>query len=503
MLRRTCQRWNSLLSSTQLMRNALSRFTTHHPADSALDTQADANPSLVLELRHILALRLALPFTYVSFPGNASSLDLRHLKITPIQLKGRFLAQLRRDHSRQWESVVVWDLVSGDSGTFRGQARESLLEFALSTGIIAYVTFTGILYVASLGELTASPTPVRLPSSSVFAMAANGDTVAMLLANGHEPVVMIYNAGTRKSNSFNLEAARTAAQEKDPGMVWKVRTVAVNEGRGTIDFGAISFPGNGTEGKPSGLRVLVFRFSLAGEYLMHTAWDQNAHGLSRSRGPDATLGPLQATGERGLLSMEVVYHYDHYDDPPDAVLVPASLTLLYDEDDMSLKAVDWMVSRSKSVPRPVLWKDRLYRITSQVGPIPAFHAHSRSETGFDELDVGPNALTRLKDQSTDPPALGIHTDWRIKPISEHSRLWPRDVRMQPQLDFEGIDDFLVMNDSFLVTVSAHEYPAKIKVFCLDERVKLHGAECTLLWEREANPSLYWDNEIKYNLPSSV
>jgi hypothetical protein len=506
-LRRICHRWNEQLSSAQLMRAAVDRFATEHPADSALDTRAVANPSLELELRHILALRLALPFTYVSFPGDALFKNLDSRKMPVIQLKGRYLAHLRYEQSIQGQSVMVRDLVSGHSALFRGQARESLLGFALSTAIIAFVTYTGTLYVASLGDLAASPSLVRLPSSSIFGMAANGSTVAVLLLNSLEPFVVIYNAGTRKSNSFALEAMKIAAHEKE--MRLEMRSMAVDEERGTIDFAAITFTGSKAENGTIGLSVMVFRFSLAGEYVTHTAWDQQVHGLRGARRANAFLGPLQATGERGLLSMELSYEFDDPVDPSSVVLVPANLTLLYDEDKMSLKAVHWMVSRHlisdpDDITRPVLWKDRLYRATFQAGPVPAFCVNSRSETGYDELDVGPHALTRLKDHSTDPPALEPHVDYldQNEPMSLHSRLWPRGVRRRYEMGQRGCSDFLVMNDSFVVTVSVYGEPADINVACFDERIKLHGAESTKLWEHGAKSSMRWDNDVSYILPSS-
>jgi hypothetical protein len=486
------------------MRNALSRFATQHPADSALDTQAGANPSLVLELRHILALRLALPFTYVSFPGDASPEDyIRPRRMPFIQLKGRYIAQLT-----QGESVMVRDLVSGASATFRGQAREKIMGLALSTEIIAFVTYTGILYVASLGDLIASPSPVRLPSSLAFTMAANGNTVAVLLGHPNIPSVVVYHAETRRSISFTLEASRIAKRTKGPSSYLEVCTMAVNGERGIIDFAALSFPFNGSEEKTSGLRVLVYRFSLAGEYVRHTAWWPRLHNLPGTLGGDSSLGPLQATGERGLFSMELAYRYD---DPPSVTPVSAKLTLLYDEDDMSLKAVDWMESRSQPHytdsyhTRPVLWKDRLYRATPQEGLVPAFHVNFRSETGYDELDVGPHALRRLKDQTTDPPAPDILANYSTRDVSP--RLWPLGVRMRPEMGDEGLCDFLLMNDSFAVTASAGPtgsgYPVDIKIACLDERVKLHGAESTKLWDQGAKSSMRCDSGIEYILPSSV
>jgi hypothetical protein len=60
----------------------------------------------------------------------------------------------------------------------------------------------------------------------------------------------------------------------------------------------------------------------------------------------------------------------------------------------------------------------------------------------------------------------------------------------------------VMNDSFMITVSVHGDPADIQVACFDERVELHGAESSKLWEHGAKSSMHYDSRIKYILPSS-
>jgi hypothetical protein len=53
----------------------------------------------------------------------------------------------------------------------------------------------------------------------------------------------------------------------------------------------------------------------------------------------------------------------------------------------------------------------------------------------------------------------------------------------------------VMNDSFVVTVSVYGEPADINVACFDERIKLHGAESTGLWEHGAKSSMRWDSDV--------
>ena len=485
------------------MRDAVNRFATEHPADSALGTNTDTTPSLALGLRHVLALRLARPFTYVAFPGDASTQPLMRERMPFIQLKGKHVAHL--SGSVECDPIIVRDLVSGDHAGFRGQAREKVMGFALSTEIVAFVTYTGTMYVASLADLTASPSPVRLPSSSVLDMAASGGTVACLLGGSCDPLVVIYKAGTRKSNSFTLETMQSLAQQEDFQFSPNVCTISVNEDRETVDVAAISFPSDGNESSESVLRVMVSRYTLAGDHIAQTAWDQQIFGL---RDKTASLGPLQGTGERGILSMEVNYYHDDLlssnnertTDIPTPLIT--GLTLLYDEDMMGLKAIDWTVFRCTEpsfthIPRPTLWKNRLYRTIPQADETPTFSAAFRSETRGPQ--DGPHVLEQLNEQCLRSDQGNVNS----RMDHGYSRLWPQSVQRRPRIELEGCHDFLVMNDSFAVTVRANRGPAGIQVACFDERVEMHGAESTGLWEDGAKSrTLCWNNNVPYTLPST-
>ena len=62
-----CRRWNTVLSSDNFTRTALNRFETHDPEDSAVSPENLASSSHMLAQRHIQALRIGRPFSYVNY----------------------------------------------------------------------------------------------------------------------------------------------------------------------------------------------------------------------------------------------------------------------------------------------------------------------------------------------------------------------------------------------------------------------------------------------------
>jgi hypothetical protein len=514
-LRRTCQRWNEQLSSTQLMRDALKRYATHHPADSALDTTNStdsSSPSLVLELRHVLALRLARPFTYVSFPGNIarpSTLHLTRQTMSSLLLNGTKIAYIRAPPQlTESYTVVVRDLVSGSVTDVHGEARENAMNIALSTDVVAFVTFSGILYVASLLDLDASPSRVRLPSSGTAVVAAWGGTVVCHLAPS--PHMIIHQHAIRRSRSFSLEPAKTAWEHADPRIKQHVFAMSVNEGRETVDVVAVvsadKFHNIGVA--RTHLRVVVSRFTFEGEYITQVTWEQPIPGLC---GEPFFLAPLQATGERGVSSIELCYHFDQSTPeirnkrrgrvPDDTNMPVACLALLYDEVEMSLKAVDITMAtysefHDNLVPKLWLWKDRLYRSGLQAGHLANFSASSHSRIPHGQAYDGPHSLKRMDDLFSnfkiDDDEDDDNNNDDDSPFLE-SRLWHQRVQKRSKMGLGCCHDLLAMNDSFIVTVRSDKKAGDIQVACVDERVKLHGAQSTKLW----------DSEHSYTLPSSV
>jgi hypothetical protein len=382
------------------------------------------------------------------------------------------------------------------------------MNVALSTELVAFATYAGVLYVASLKDLTAPPSPVRLPSSYVVAIAAGRGTVACVL-RGSQPVVVIHRTATRKSTSFNLRAAQISERLTDPNTHLRVRAISINEDRETIDIAAVVSPRGQGRIEETDLCVIVSRFNFAGEYVTQVAWEQQIPEIS---GLTASLGSFGATGERGLHSMELTYSYSrsrsgtrsvHEVQNADTVVsapresVVAGITLLYDEVEVSLKPVDQTFSTPRTALlnpnlRPLLWKDRLYRAAPRTGPMAAFQAASRSSAPQGTSYDGPHILRTLDGQFTRDLDDGrLEAELNDEPLYVDSRLRPQGVQIRPTGRRVAYHEMIAINDSFVVTVGSDD----IEVACFDERVKLYGAESTKLWDP--------DHEHPYSLPSSA
>jgi hypothetical protein len=498
------------------MRNALNRLATHHPADSALDTTTsnDTTPSLALDLRHVLALRLPRPFTRVSFPGDiarSSTMSQTRQRMSSILLKGRRIAYIRAPlDPHDNHQVVVRDLISGCVATVHGEARENAMTIALSTDVVAFVTFAGVLYVASLLDLNAPPSRVRLPSSGTPVVAAEGGTVVCHLATS--PHMIIHQHASRISRSFSLEPAKTAWEQAEPKIKQHVFTMSVNEVRETVDVIAVVSANkyHNIGAAQTLLRVVVSRFTFTGEYITQVTWEQQIPDL---RGEPFSMAPLQATGERGLFSMELCYRFDPTTPaihnkrrgrvPDDSSLPVACLTLLYDEVEMSLKAVDMTTSPAqfydKEVSRPLPWKGKVYRPGAHAGSAAAvFLLRTPRGLSYDEL----HTLKQMDDlfsnikTDDDDDGDGDNDDYDDdEDGSQHlnTRLLHRRIQQRSKIGLGRCGDLLAMNDSFIVTVRPDKKSGEIHVVCVDERVKLYGAMSTKLWDP--------DHEHPYSLPS--
>ena len=516
-LRRTCRRWNEQLSSAQLMRDSVNRFATEHPSDSALDKDANTPQSLALGLRHVLALRLARPFTYVSLPDTLGTLHSTKLsrqeKLSRFRLKGKHIAYF------QDKSVFFRDLISGQTALLCGEAREVIMDVTLSTELVAFTTYAGILYVARLKDLTAPPSPVRLPSSNLSLITAEGGIIGCIFT-GSELLVIIYNAASRKSTSFNLRAVQDLERQTNPGTHLRVCAMSINEDRETIDIAAVVSPTGREMNEDIKLRVVVLRFSFAGEYIMQVAWEQQMPGLGRYC---ERLGPFKATGEKGIHSMRLNCYYSQYQpyqpyqpgmfDVREANTVAsaprkishAELTLLFDDVEFSLKSVDPKILALAYYPTPgpvrapLYWKDRLYGTGSHTGPMADFLAASRSGTPHGPSYDGPNTLQRLDGAPISDVDEGrLESEMNDEAPYVVSRFWPRSVQNQPTGGKGGRHE-AAMNESFIVIVSTD----LIEVACFDERIKMHGAASTKLWEHGAKSGMRRDKEVSYILPSSV
>lgn len=493
-----CRRWCDVLSSDKFARTALKRFDTHDPQDSALDAEAHASSSHMSALRHILALQNGRPFSFLEICEELafvpSSQPVTHL----IRLKGKHLAYLRGDsETREGNTVVVNDLVSGEWTALCGTAREKVMSIQLTSDIVAFLTYAGTVYVASLLNLTDSLQCVRLPSSSVLATSSCQATLACLIQGALTPTAVIYDAVTRRTHSFSLQPAY------DLGDGMGRFAILIDSRKQCIDVFSLR---KSLERRH--LHIDVSRFSFAGERIMHTS-SKKRHEVSTPQ--NCSIGPVEPTGERGIHQLALSYEGGHlYKRGPRF----HRWTLIYNATTMKLKAIDCFTERGPfdhmHFPKPALWKDRLYR--SELDPL--LVSTARRPAPFD----GPHTLRNIRNDTYDdnyieredeknnvivqPSSLRSwkadqqeFTDRRLEWARRHyqpttlPKFHPNDplglevndlppgfMKVVPPERFHTI---VAMNDTFGVAI--YQRHGFIGVMCFDERVTLHGGGKTFLW----------------------
>jgi len=504
--RMICRRWNTVLSSDNFTRTALNRFETHDPEDSAVSPENHASSSPMLALRHTLALRNGRPFSYVNYGDQFAFLPNSHPIAHQLRLKGKNIAYLRGNpDTREGTNVVIRDLVTGGTTSLCGTAREKVMLIELSTSIVAFFTYTGIVYIASLLDLPDSLRAVRLPSSKIHAAHADRGLLACLLDGTSTLTVFIHDAETRRSTSFSYHRHEYCDKNEED----HCHAVLTNSHDECIDVLSVVI----STDEPK-LHVKVARYSLTGERKSQdrlTMW-HGIEDLSR-----VTLGPILPTGERGLYQLVLSVPYQLYGIVLfDTNFAPNTVTLK-------------MVDRRVLSPMAFLWKDRLYRTDLQVSVVLVDTAQRR-RAPFD----GPHSLRALSNEVWLRPMTiaeecdkmqedeeqemqdkknvrpGTSTHWRPSALRD----WrgrrpkhdlPRNMRMaahtqdQPSMLPEhpittsifgerlglaqpALHTIVAMNDTFAVATCRNS--GYIGVICFDERVNLYGAGGTDLWAHQ-------------------
>lgn len=377
-----CRRWNDVLSSDNFKRTALNRFDTHDPADSALDPATHASSSHMLALRHTLALRNGRPFSYVNYGDQFAFLPNSHPVAHQLRLKGKNIAYLRGDpKTRDGTTVVIRDLVNGEATPLCGSAREKIMLIELSTDIVAFFTYVGTVYVASLLDMADSLRAVRLPSSTIHATYTDRGTLACLLGGASGMTVFLHDTKTRKSASFSHDRHASCDETEDV----HCHAVLVNSDDKLVDVFSVVNLRVGSK-----VRVDVVRYSFTGERKKR---DRLTMFHATKNLAKASIGPVLPTGECGLFQL--------------ALSLPKSLhgTLLFDAKSATLKMID------EDVNSTALWKDRLYRS----GGANVLVDTARRPAPFD----GPRSLRALDDEASKRLSEVKQHDWSV---SSHDSL---------------------------------------------------------------------------------
>lgn len=496
-----CRRWNNVLSSDKFTRTALNRFDTHDPQDSALDAETYASSSHKSAIHHVLALRHGRSHSCQNisdkFACATSVRSLKHL----LRLKGKHIAYLRGNpKTHEGNTVVVRDLVAGKVTSLCGTAREKIMSIELTSDIVAFFTYRGTVYIASLQALTDTPRSVRLPSSSILATSSCRTTLACLVRGSSSLIAVVHDTGVRRTHSFELQPVH--GHNDDMSRC----TVLLDSREQCVHVFIVRAPNTG-----HCLRIEVSRYSYAGARTAEASFVMQ-HELSLAQ--NVIIGTVEPTGEQGLHQIAL-----SYGDGSSC----KRWTLIYDSKMITLKAIDcfpqWGASDYRLLQQPALWKDRVYRCeghrlrietawrsASHDGPHTLRNLGNEAkpeltnmveddEDDDNEYDVEDKQssvvrIARIEEPmslgpwktSTGQGGLSIEMYHRAR-VKDLPSIFPRETwqPVAPGTPF-GVSAFceaplhfhtiVAMNDTFAMGTCFN--PGCIGVVCFDERVTLHG-----------------------------
>jgi hypothetical protein len=129
-----------------------------------------------------------------------------HIKIPPDNLCPIIYEQF--GETIAWTSnadstVIVMNLCSGKSSSFTGQGREKIQKIFLSSQLVAFFTFTGVLYASNL--ITGQRKSFRLPSARTPIVSCREKTIAGVLTD--EYTAFVWDFDGQKCRTFDLRNA--------------------------------------------------------------------------------------------------------------------------------------------------------------------------------------------------------------------------------------------------------------------------------------------------------
>lgn len=175
-----CTRWRAALSDPAFLMARLNRDGWHDERQTSQPT-ADMVRGVC---RHRQAFRNGQPFTHwkVAYASDATGAAAIERQAMRLALHDQQLAWISRDDGRS--RVVLRDLSTGVEKQFFGEARENIMYLALTSCLLAYVSFDGILYIVDLTTPEGKPQIFRLPSINITTIAGDGKVVGLLLSSG-------------------------------------------------------------------------------------------------------------------------------------------------------------------------------------------------------------------------------------------------------------------------------------------------------------------------------
>lgn len=367
-LRAICRQWRSSLGSEDFEESALARLQSHHHSDAA--PRETVNGSRASRLRHIRARRLGLPYSFQEVRDKFATVP-QVKNVCDIALKGHHLAYLQGElHQRN--VLVLRNLIRGTLSTLRGDAREKILGLALSDGYVGYATHQGFLYLTEITVGTGDDIPrIRLPSSNIISMAADGSTFVLVLETNIEGrfSVVKCNANTLQSGSFDFQAGFIADGAAVREHAFVPETMLVDASKQVIDiFSCAHVPSRDSMGSWTGPSLPVIRhtrFSFPGQMQISSDFKfERPVPLDRFATTNRfTLSELHPTGRRYEYYMAVnsAASPAHIMSTLMVLIFDTASAMMYQEKIPGLTLDPWGGSLA------AIWKDRIYALRCDAG----------------------------------------------------------------------------------------------------------------------------------------
>lgn len=432
------QRWRSVLASDQFLRAALQRWSSHDPEDAGRALSAASQSSIWEKILHMQSLRLGKPFTKVEFmdTGNGNIGPQPQLSHRRLDLKGDTIAYISSKPGEN-DVVVVRNLVTGEVETLQDEARVRILSLAVSTELVAFVTFDGYLQVSGLqrGSNETWATRSKLPSAHVKALCVDKDAVAVAIGGGgaqtaHITQIIIYRKVSQQVRDLDV---RLACQELEADSEWmNSYGMLIDDSKEIVDLFTLVYDfGVGIIRRTVEIRHM--RMSFTGEVLSTSAFKfLHTNATQAYVRNHLTMAPPVPTGYAGRYRIQV-----------GEVRVFVNLPILLKFDAMFDAQQGCLEATTPGLP------DRLVSLD------PEYHARP------------PTELTKFR---------RIHAQWKGLALAVDHEVSSDST--------DWMECYTVMNDSFHVDLKVNAgrtQLSKIRVSCFDPKLVLHGGEDLGYW----------------------
>ena len=331
------------------------------------------------------------------------------------------------------DTVCTRDLVTGHELSFYDGTRERVHSVAISSDLVAKVTFSGRLYYTKFSAPQSGQMLV-LPSAYIRAVGAHGLAVAVAVGAvgpnaGHVTEILYYDERTF-SGLRSIDVAASAKELQDGMRSLNACQILVDSDNKVFDvFTLVYKPGHTIRS----LVLLHLRVAFAGDVLSTDKTDALLLPDEHLRDLDFMMTPPAPTGYQGQFRIQI-----------------GELGIL----------------GTCSLP-PLLKFDAIF--DSEVGK---FIAQERLRPT--RLEVIDSSHPHFE-----PPVLDrVHVQWKTLALGVTAEGVNRDYQ-------EWVEYYTSMNDAFLVRVEVNVLDTtrtRIRIFCFDPKLELHGGKDTGLWE---------------------